>query len=192
MTTRQTSSLLRNMPAAGFEAPFDMLRACHERVNRMLGLLGRLRAHVREHGVDEQARQAARDVMRYFDIAAPEHHRDEELHVFPALLALGDESLTHVVARLERDHVLMDARWRAAREVLQRLAEPAPDARPVRGGLSGDEDETLSDFLAVYDGHIEAEESIAYPRAERLIEGERLRAMSSDMMARRGVRDLPR
>ena len=29
-------------PAAGFEAPFDLLEACHERVHRSLALLGRL------------------------------------------------------------------------------------------------------------------------------------------------------
>lgn len=60
-----------------------MLEACHERVQRTLGLLGRLREHVRKQGVDNDARQAARDVLRYFDIAAPLHHQDEELHVFP-------------------------------------------------------------------------------------------------------------
>ncbi|RYY81317.1 MAG: hemerythrin domain-containing protein, partial [Comamonadaceae bacterium] len=52
---------------AGFEQPFEMLEACHERVHRMLTLLDRLRRHVAGHGTDEQARQAARDVMRYFD-----------------------------------------------------------------------------------------------------------------------------
>ena len=74
-------------PAAGFEQPFEMLVACHERVHRMLALLGRLREHLHGHGPDTQAQQAARDVMRYFDQAAPLHHQDEELHVFPPLLA---------------------------------------------------------------------------------------------------------
>ncbi|RYF75253.1 MAG: hemerythrin domain-containing protein, partial [Comamonadaceae bacterium] len=72
-----------NAPGVGFEQPFAMLEACHERVQRTLALLGRLRGHVQAHGADEPARQAARDVLRYFDIAAPLHHEDEELHVFP-------------------------------------------------------------------------------------------------------------
>ena len=55
---------------ASWEQPFDMLRACHDRVHRMLTLLGKLQAHVVVHGVDAQANQAARDVMRYFDQAA--------------------------------------------------------------------------------------------------------------------------
>ena len=47
-------------PAVGFEQPFAMLEACHERVQRTLALLARLRAHVRQHGADEDARQAAK------------------------------------------------------------------------------------------------------------------------------------
>src|SRR5665647_521132 len=66
-------------PAVGFEQPFEMLEACHERVNRMLALLVRLREYLPGHGTDDNARQAARDVMRYFDLAAPHHHQDEEL-----------------------------------------------------------------------------------------------------------------
>ena len=70
-------------PAAGLDAPFEMLAACHDRVVRMLALQARLRQHLQDKGCDEPARQAARDVMRYFDLAAPLHHQDEELHVFP-------------------------------------------------------------------------------------------------------------
>ncbi|RZI95944.1 MAG: hemerythrin domain-containing protein, partial [Rubrivivax sp.] len=84
-------------PAAGFEAPFEMLGACHERVERMLALLARLQQHVLARGWDESVASAARDVMRYFDLAAPLHHEDEERHVFPPLLAGDDAVLRRVV-----------------------------------------------------------------------------------------------
>ena len=80
-------------PGVGFEAPFEMLEACHERVQRMLDLLTRLRNHVAKNGCDVQANDAAVDVMRYFDLAAPLHHQDEELHVFPAVLAMCNDQL---------------------------------------------------------------------------------------------------
>jgi hemerythrin-like domain-containing protein len=175
----------RRLAAPTFEEPFEMLNACHERIHRMLDLLARLRAHVREHGTDEQARQAARDVMRYFDIAAPEHHRDEELHVFPALLTQGDGLLVELVARLRSDHLLMEAQWRAAREVLARLAESEGE----HSRIDAQDGDTLDIFASLYAGHIDAEERIAYPRASALIAGEGLHRMSRDMMARRGVRD---
>lgn len=81
-----------NAPAVGFEAPFDMLEACHERVRRSLALLNRLVTWVDEHGHDDMSRSAASDVLRYFNLAAPLHHQDEELHVFP-LLSCGDDAV---------------------------------------------------------------------------------------------------
>lgn len=168
-------------PAATFEQPFEMLQACHERVQRMLTLLARLRSHLSAHGADEQARQAARDVMRYFDLAAPQHHRDEELHVFPRLLAQGDAQLTALVQRLQRDHAAMELRWAAARLVLQRIA----DAQLQQ--LAGTDDAALDGFASLYGEHIAAEEGIAYPRAKALMDAGEVEAAGQEMMRRRGV-----
>lgn len=168
--------------ASGFEAPFEMLEACHERVQRMLRLLERLRAHVAGHGADEQARQAARDVMRYFDLAAPQHHLDEERHVFPPLLAAGDAGLVDVVRRLQQDHVQMESGWARARAVLAALAEGALTT------LDAAATQTLADFAGLYASHIEAEEGLVYPAARERLHEAALQAMSHDMMQRRGVR----
>jgi iron-sulfur cluster repair protein YtfE (RIC family) len=112
-------------PGAGFEAPFEMLSACHERVQRMLKLLARLQQHLARHGWSPDVGQAAQDVMRYFDQAAPLHHEDEERHVFPPILAGGDEVLCAVVKRLQQDHLDMAAAWQRARAVLATLS-PSP------------------------------------------------------------------
>ena len=110
MTTRVALPGMHT-PGAGFDEPFAMLDACHDRVRRSLDLLERLRAYLQDKGCDDSARQAARDVLRYFDIAAPLHHEDEELHVFPPLLAQGgDERLAALVRQLQRDHVRMAER----------------------------------------------------------------------------------
>ena len=168
--------------AAGFEQPFEMLEACHERVHRMLALLARLREHLDTHGADLQAQQAARDVMRYFDQAAPLHHQDEELHVFPRLLAQGTPEVAAVVRRLQEDHRAMEAGWRAAREVLARVAGGGAVA------LEAPDQAALAAFAALYGDHIAAEEGIAYPAAQALLEPRALEAMSEDMMRRRGVK----
>ena len=182
MTQPIRLSSLLGPPAAGFEEPFEMLAACHERVNRMLALLVRLRAHVRQHGADDQARQAARDVLRYFDQAAPQHHQDEELHVFPPLLALADPTLAAVVRRLQQDHLDMAARWREARVVLVRLAEGGLDR------LDGEDETALEAFASLYEAHLRAEDEIAYPAAERLLDDRARSAMGEEMMHRRGAR----
>lgn len=169
-------------PAAGFEQPFEMLEACHERVHRMLSLLERLRAHLKEHGADTQARQAARDVMRYFDLAAPLHHQDEELHVFPRLLAQGDARVLPIVRRLQRDHREMEASWQRARQVLARVAEGSTGApRP-------EDDEALDAFARPYAEHIAAEEEIAYPAARSAMDAREIERAGREMMERRGVK----
>ena len=56
----------------------EMLMACHEKVRHFAKLADRIAAHITEHGADPQAREAAKSVMRYFDIAAPLHHADED------------------------------------------------------------------------------------------------------------------
>jgi hemerythrin-like domain-containing protein len=170
---------LIDSPAASFAQPFEMLHACHERVERTLALLERLRRHVREHGADEQARQAARDVMRYFDLAAPQHHRDEELHVFPPLLAQADERVRELVRRLQRDHLEMESRWVAARAVLDALLQGALNA------LSPEQESALSAFAGTYADHIAGEEEIAYPAAAALLDEAAQAAMGEEMMRRR-------
>lgn len=168
-------------PAAGFEQPFEMLEACHERVQRMLALLQRLREHLRVHGADVQAQQAARDVMRYFDLAAPQHHRDEELHVFPPLLAQADPAVVGVVQRLQQDHATMEARWQAARTVLACIADGTlAQAGPL-------DDAALDAFAGLYGEHMAAEEQIAYPRARALLDDDAIAAAGLEMMRRRGV-----
>ena len=173
---------LLGAPGATFEQPFEMLEACHQRVHRMLDLLGRLRGHLGEHGADAQAQQAARDVMRYFDLAAPHHHQDEELHVFPRLLAQGDERVVAIVKRLQADHVAMERNWAAARAVLLRVSEGAVQR------LAPEDDAALDAFAGVYGEHIEAEERIAYPAAQALMDPEAIAQAGEEMARRRGVK----
>lgn len=170
-------------PGAGFEAPFEMLSACHERVERMLDLLARLRDHVAKNGCDVQATTAAADVMRYFDQAAPQHHLDEERHVFPAVLALHDVRMDLLVDRLRQEHLDMEKLWGQVRQALERVAQA--DAKNVTP--FSDEDQAGMDaFVSIYKEHIRNEEDLVYPEARRSLDAEQLSAMSQDMVRRRG------
>lgn len=174
-------------PAVGFEQPFAMLEACHERVQRTLDLLGRLRLHVQaQGGADESARQAARDVLRYFDIAAPLHHEDEERHVFPLLMARGAPEIQAVVQRLRQDHIHMAADWAAARVPLQALAEGEGQ------GFSAADGALFDRFVQRYAGHIQQEETGAYPAALQLLDPSALALIGQEMAGRRGANQAPR
>jgi hemerythrin-like domain-containing protein len=169
-------------PGAGFDEPFALLSACHERVQRSLALLQRLQAHLAVHGADAQARDAARDVMRYFDIAAPLHHEDEERHVFPALLAADPARHGPLVARLQDDHRRMAAAWPAARAALQAVADGTWSAADPAAAARD-----WSHFAALYGPHIDAEERSAYPVVQARADAAATAAMGAEMAARRGL-----
>lgn len=165
-------------PAAGFDQPFEMLAACHERVQRMVGLLERLAEHLLTAGCDSQARDAARDVMRYFDLAAPAHHADEERHVLPLLRAAGDDAFA---AQLEQEHRELQRRWAELRQ---------PLADVVAGTwVTADATELASwhRFAELYRAHAAAEEAHAFPLAQAALDADAQRAMGREMAQRRGL-----
>jgi len=175
-----TNDLLHNAPAVGFEQPFEMLEACHERVRRSLDLLERLIVHVDRHGHDTQSRSAARDVLRYFDLAAPHHHEDEERHVFPRLLASGDAALVQAVQRLRADHERMSQIWSALRPQLAAWAEEGattPADAPMRAQAEA--------FQALYAAHLPVEEGLVFPAARSHCDAAAIDAMGREMQLRR-------
>jgi hemerythrin-like domain-containing protein len=173
---------LHPAPGATFDEPFEMLAACHERVERMLRLMERLAGHLHDQGCDRNARQAAQDVMRYFDLAGPAHHEDEERHVFPLLLARGSPEVQAVVRRLQRDHHAMAHEWAAVRADLCKVAEGSwTRARAM------EEAQRWQAYAALYRSHVEAEESLAYPAAQALLDQRAQQAMGREMALRRGV-----
>lgn len=173
-------NLLFVPPAAGFDQPFEMLHACHDRVERTLDLLGRLGEHLRLHGADSQAQEAATDVLRYFDIAAPLHHEDEELHVLPVLRAIGKENIANA---LSADHLQMSADWQVIRTDLQKIQLlDVLSHTDLHSAI-----QRWHAFTDLYAKHIQLEELTAYPEALRQLSPTQLDAIGQDMSTRRGV-----
>ncbi|MDN3918720.1 hemerythrin domain-containing protein [Roseateles violae] len=171
-------------PAAGFEAPFEMLAACHERLRRSLRLLARLQQHLgaQPQGVDEQARQAAADLLRYFTLAAPAHHEDEERHIVPVLRRSADAALRAAAEQLLREHEQIRAAW----ELL------APQLREIEAGrLPPRLAEAAEHFGRLHDAHLRLEDELAFPQARVLHEeaggAAALAAIGAEMAGRRGA-----
>jgi len=167
-------------PAVGFEQPFEMLYACHDRVRRSLALLERLIEHIDTHGHDASSRAAATDVLRYFELAAPQHHEDEERHVFPLLMDDGEASLRAAVQALQHDHQRMDALWHELRVALSHWS------RAQSAGAIDDQTRHLADeFVAIYAGHLQREEGLVFPAALQRSDAQRLAEMGAEMQQRR-------
>lgn len=158
-----------------FDAPLDMLTACHDKVRRFCTLLDKLPAHLATHGVDRAARDAAAGVLRYFDVAGPLHHQDEEDELFP-LLAMRDADAATGVARLRAEHRELAALWQRVRAML--LALDAGDATALDAALAGE-------FAARYRAHAADEEAWLFPLAARLMSAQELEDAGRRMAARR-------
>jgi hemerythrin-like domain-containing protein len=170
---------LNSAPAVGFDQPFEMLAACHERVERSLRLLERLGEHLMSQGADEAARSAARDVQRYFDLAAPQHHEDEERHVLPALRAAGQSVLAQQVLA---DHARMAEAW--ARLSVQLQAIGRGDAADAITPAAQAE---WKAFAQLYRAHLALEDAEVFPAAAPLLDAPAQRAMGEEMAQRRGA-----
>ena len=170
-------------PAVGYDEPFEMLIVCHERVQRMLDLLDRARMHALTKGCDANLNSAFTDVMRYFDLAAPQHHLDEELHVFPIVLAKGNQSQKELVALLIQDHETMAHLWQSVRSILSEVLQTPRDL-PV---FSHRDNALIDDFRNAYAKHISNEELSIYPASTEYMTQNDFASMSEEMKVRRGV-----
>ncbi|WP_037471966.1 hemerythrin domain-containing protein [Simplicispira psychrophila] len=180
--TRSTTALPGfGAPAVGFDTPFEMLEACHERVQRTLALLEKLCRYLDDHACDDSARQAARDVLRYFDLAAPLHHEDEELHIFPLLLVQGTPEVVQRVRQLQHDHERMAAHWQDARLCLLALADGQSHA------FTAQDEAAFARFAGGYAAHIASEEEVVYPAARALLSEPAVQQMGQKMRQRRGA-----
>jgi hemerythrin-like domain-containing protein len=166
--------------APGLETPLEMLEACHGRLQAQLATLARLAAWLPEHGADRQASQAAANVMRYFDLAAVNHHLDEEDDLFPVLLERVEagrrEALAELIDWILADHQRMFAAWATIRAKLE------PIARGEVADLSADE---VEQFTERYRRHIEREEGELLPYARELLTERDIAALTATMTARR-------
>ena len=172
-------------PAAGFEAPLEMLSACHYRIERQCSTLRRLAAHLATAGNDAEARAAAAAVMRYFDTSAVHHHADEEEDLFPALIEsmAGSDAvcLRELTGSLAADHREIDRHWQRLRLALEEVAS---------GEAASLAPSDVDAFADAYQRHIEREESELLPMAARLLSDESLEAIGRSMRERRGIREI--
>lgn len=168
-------------PAAGFDEPFEMLDACHDRLRRSLELLERLQRYLLTHAVDEQARQAALDALRYFTVAAPLHHEDEERHVVPLLRQSGQRVWEDASTRLMQDHEQIRLEWRSLEPLLREVVRgETPDPHRLAG--------TVRRFARMNESHLVFEGDVVFPQARKLkeIEGpQAMAAMGQEMAQRR-------
>ena len=176
-----TDSLLPHAPS--LDEPLEILEACHGRIEAQLQTLERLLDYLPQQGADEQARQAARNILRYFDLAGPNHHEDEERNLFPTLIARAGTEETHAVQSLVQDLLSDHVRMAAALDVVRGQLTPIAD------GIGTALDEPAVRRLAeLYRQHIDKENHDLLPLSRRLLQPQDVEALSRAMTTRRSPR----
>lgn len=184
-----TATIDFRSPSGGFDEPLELWLACHERVRRFCLLLERLRRHVEEHGADMEATSSATSIRRYFNEAAPRHHADEEIDLFPRLLKRLAERPTPIDAAeaarvrsaihtLTAEHRANETVWAALDATLAQI-ELGVAARLDAGQVDA--------FGRTYRQHIEVEESVVMLAMQHHFSAADWEDVGAAMAKRRGV-----
>ena len=168
--------------APGFDQPIAVLKHCHDRIRKQLATLDNLSSHLPRSGADDEARQAAKTVLRYFTQAACKHHQDEEQDLLPVLqtVARGDDAalLATLVPSLLKQHREMDDAWRVLQAQLDAIAAG------TSAELSAN---AVHRFSGLYGSHMKEEETHIAPMAKRLFSDAQMMRLGDAMRARRGL-----
>ena len=159
----------------GFDDPIGLLRACHE---KMLAHCELLTVLVAREALDDEARQAARNISRYFSNSVPLHHRDEEEDLLPHI---NRQSLkiAELVQTLKKEHQTLDTLWNRIAPELKKL--PAD-------GFSEAFRNAATEFSTLCRQHIEKENRELLPLISNSLSEQTLAEIGESMAARRGVK----
>lgn len=179
-----SSSIVLLEAAPGPDDPLGMLMACHRRLEAKLLTLQRV-VEVYQQRDEERYDQAAGAigmVIRHLHGPARLHHEDEEISLFPRLVA-HEAQVEQQLAHLEFEHEKLEVQWAALLPLLVRLAE---GGEPVDAEIT-----TLAQGVAVlsegYHRHIREEDEQIYTQAKRLLGSDEIAAVGAEMAARRQV-----
>lgn len=168
--------------APDFSQPLAVLKHCHGRIRKQLNTMQKLVEHLQAVGLTPDAQQAATAVLRYFDRAAPNHHADEEQDLLPMLRASAVDDdlvlLNVTAAEIIDEHKHMDQIWQPLAMQL-RAIEKAEAAELSAGNVHL--------FVKLYNAHMEKEEAIVTPMAQRLFDQEQMTQLGDAMRQRRGI-----
>lgn len=175
------------LPMDGFAEPLMLWSACHQRGQRVALLLHRLFGHLKLHGPSDATRVTAVEVRRYLVEAAPRHHADEDLDLFPRLRRQIDAHGKRIPEAgramealdvLERDHLRLEDQWQRVQAALVHAEAAVPTLEHCA---------IVDEFADGFITHHEIEDQVVSPVAQRALTADDLAAIGASMAARRGT-----
>lgn len=165
-------------PDSGFDDPLGMLKDCHRRIEHFLGILCIVAERAQGRVLTEEEIAAVQSAVNYFHVGGQRHTADEEESLFPRLMATGGfEELD----RLEQDHVEAGQLHHEVEAFYQTwIADGTLGTSESRRLLSA-----TGRLRGLYQGHIQVEDSIVFPKAARVLDESELAVIGQEFRARR-------
>lgn len=167
-----------------FSHPLTLLTSCHEKILHFSSALVKLSEKLKQEGWSENSKVTAEKIRRYFNIAAPEHHKDEELHLFPAIIALDPElqdpeikAQLSQINQMVKEHVETDVLWEKLDVMLQ-----------SHSGSFDELNEMAVQFSTEMKRHAEIENVEIFSFAEQHISEATFNSMGKAIAKRRGIK----
>jgi len=129
----------------------------YDKVRRFCDQLDALPAYIAEHGRNQAVINTIAGIVRYFDLAGPAHHQDEEDELFPLILARQPDAAPKI-EQLLGEHGYLHSRWNAIRDDLLAYNAAALD------DISAEE---VHEFARLYREHAAREEQWLFPHRRR-------------------------
>jgi len=166
----------------GFDRPLELIRQTHRRLEQRCALMDRLVDHLQQNGSDADARASAGHIVRFFDEDMANHHLDEEDGFYDAVAEAAPgrsrPAIAKLVADLRDEHEKLQAIWR---DVLR------PQLTAVmEGRASALNRDAVMRCHMMYVSHVEREEQVLLPLAEKRFSPSLLESLGRAMAARRG------
>ncbi|MGB6194225.1 MAG: hemerythrin domain-containing protein [Terracidiphilus sp.] len=169
-------------PDAGFDDPIGMLKDCHRRIENFLRVLCIVAERAGGRALTPEEGEAVAGALRYFQDGGARHNADEEESLFPRMRgAAALDSELHELAGLEGEH-------REAGELhakVERLYRRWLDQHVLGADDAGLLLEATRRLETLYARHIEAEETVVFPRAASCLAPATLAAIGAEFKARR-------
>lgn len=172
----------------GFHEPIGLLSDCHRRIEMFLRALKSVAEHSGS-ALTEEARQTLASALRYFRDAAPKHNADEEESLFPRLRAVGGAEVNAALAELEKleaDHRWAEPLHAEVDQLGERWLRNATLSQPDAGRMRA----AMDQLLVMYTRHIELEDRVVFPLADRVLPPAAKAQIAAEMAARRGLAPL--
>ena len=167
-------------PDSGFDDPIGMLKDCHRRIERFLGILCLVVVRAQDRSLSAKERDAVQAALEYFRTGGQRHTKDEEESVFPRLRNAAADSLEEI-DRLEADHREADQLHGSVERLYRNWMEDGELSSRETGQLLAE----TARLKELYSKHIQVEETIVFARAAESLDRQAIAEIGTEFRARR-------